>query len=69
MKINQFESGQMVHYTPRFGDTENGVVKSKHPNLDAYFVVYKCDGNWDNYSNYTAALTDTENLKDGWENL
>lgn len=65
----KFRIGQMVHYRTSHGDTENGVVKSYHPTRDnIVFVVYKCDEDWKNYHNYTAAATNISDLKDGWVN-
>ena len=30
------------------------------------FVVYHCDGNWERFEDYTAALTRAEDLELGW---
>lgn len=64
--MDKFIVGQMVHYSPEVGPKENGIVKRKHPHSDAYWVVYKCGGDWRHYENYTAALTCVEDLRDGW---
>ena len=66
MKNNKFTEGQRVHYTRWDGAIENGVVKTKHSTRNAWWVVYNCGGNWDDYRNYTGALTFAEELKDGW---
>jgi hypothetical protein len=59
--------GTKVHYAPAYGAPENGVIKSHHDTrLDAVFVVYHCGNDWENYKNYTAALTSIKDLKPGW---
>lgn len=62
--------GDKVHYIPFDGCSEdkyeNGIVKSI-PTSYAAFVVYHCDGKWDDYQNYTAALTSIEDLRPGWK--
>jgi hypothetical protein len=63
--------GDHVHYTP-FKDCdplliENGIIKSiDQLSVGFVRVVYKCGGNWDNYMDYTGALTDVRGLKEGW---
>ena len=62
--------GDSVHYV-RDGETdpsryENGVVKKLHPDGDKAWVVYNCGGEWHNYQEYTGALTDFSNLREGW---
>ena len=47
--------GRWVKYYPGVGEPEFGRIKSWGPNV--VFVVYKCDGKWDNYDEYTAAAT------------
>lgn len=67
IKINV---GEKVHYIPFEGCDEsqyqNGIVKSLHDDIDKVFVVYHCADEWDNYKNYTAALTNFNQLKKGW---
>lgn len=67
-----FEAGNKVHYVAthlkydKIGrwNVENGIVKRV---TDAgVFVVYHCAGEWSNYENYTAALTDPKDLRHGW---
>lgn len=61
----KFEPGNKVHYSPsRTTKRENGIVKSV-TDLGV-FVVYNCAGEWSNYKDYTAALTDPSDLKLGW---
>jgi len=40
--------------------TEKGRIKSW--NKINIFVVYKCDGNWDKFEDYTSCATDPEDL-------
>jgi hypothetical protein len=62
--------GDKVHYIPFKGCNEsqyqNGIVKSLHDDGDKVFVVYHCADEWDNYKNYTGALTNVNQLKKGW---
>lgn len=46
---------------------EKGIVKEIPEHTDqAVRVVYHCGGDWDNYQNYTSALTDIKDLWLGW---
>lgn len=66
MDIVKLKEGDKVHYCPEYGKKENGIVKELRDN--GAFVVYHCAGQWDNYRNYTGALTDYKDLKTGWVN-
>lgn len=47
---------------------ENGMVKEiPEFTTTSVRVVYNCDGDWDNYKNYTSALTHIRDLKLGWK--
>lgn len=72
-----FEKGDKVHYIPHHIQhsglhtvgglkyyAENGIVKRVTDS--GVFVVYKCGGEWSNYENYTAALTEINDLRHGW---
>ena len=71
-KSTVFEPGDKVHYIASHlrnqplskHDVENGIVK--RVTEAGVFVVYHCAQQWDNYEDYTAALTEPENLKHGW---
>lgn len=56
--------GDKVTYESH-GKLEHGIVKSISDQTHM-FVVYHCDGKWDEYQNYTAARTCTFDLKPGW---
>lgn len=63
--------GQKVYYQPKHYNSdewENGIIKEipTHTN-EAVRVVYNCNNDWDNYQNYTSALTKLEDLKLGWK--
>lgn len=64
--------GDLVHYTPYEGcndsEMKNGRIKSLGEIPRHVFVVYNCNDDWENYANYTAALTPIEKLKSGWTN-
>ena len=53
--------GKWVLYTASHGATEKGRIKSWNDKF--IFVVYKCDGNWDKFQDYTAAATDPKDLR------
>lgn len=63
--------GDKVHYIP-FKDCdssqiENGIIKSIHQvSVGFVHVVYKCANDWENYRDFTAALTEVKYLKEGW---
>lgn len=55
----RFEVGDKVSY-----NKEHGIIKAiKDGNI---FVVYNCDGDWENYENYTAVNTLKDKLVYGW---
>lgn len=66
--MKKFKPGDKVTYISNLDSyNEAGIVKSLHPNdSKRVFVVYKCGGNWSDYGNYTAALTDVVSLVKGW---
>lgn len=43
---------------------DRGIVKSTGHGY--VYVVFKCDGDWDNYQNYTAAAVLPNQLVKGW---
>lgn len=62
--------GQKVHYQPahyRADEWENGRIKViREGRTDGVWVVYNCAGDWENFVNYTSALTNLRDLKLGW---
>lgn len=56
--------GERVTYIT-IGKVEHGIVKSIS-DADHVFVVYHCDGKWDQYQEYTAARTRIRDLVLGW---
>ena len=62
--------GQRVRYQPaHYADheAENGIIKDIRAGLaDRVWVVYKCDGNWGRYEEYTGELTMLDQLRVGW---
>ena len=68
--ISKLKVGDKVYYQPahfNFDEFENGIVK-EIPDFtdDAVRVVYNCAGDWERFEEYTAALTNIEDLKLGW---
>lgn len=59
----QLTIGTKVHYIPA---QENGIIKSFSSDKLIIFVVYHCDNDWNNYSNYTGAATYIQDIKLGW---
>jgi hypothetical protein len=66
MNTDELSIGTKVHYCPKFGDKENGIVKGFNFEESIVFVVYKCNGDWANYRNYTGCATNLSDLKLGW---
>jgi hypothetical protein len=70
MKQSDLKVGDKVTYVPKhIGDRiENGIVKEipEHTTTSVR-VVYNCAGYWDDYQNYTSALTDLSDLQIGWK--
>ena len=77
LKLSDLKVGDKVHYQPQHYDGEqfeNGIIKeipgfaadSRHDFYKCVRVVYNCAGDWDNYANYTSALTNLRDLKLGW---
>jgi hypothetical protein len=69
--ISKLKIGDKVHYQPGhwiLGKWENGMVKEipDHTNT-AVRVVYNCAGDWDNFKDYTSALTSIKDLRLGWK--
>ena len=68
--IARLRIGDKVYYQPKhYGDDrwENGIIKEiRDYHLDGVWVVYNCNGEWDNYEDYTSALTNLRDLKLGW---
>lgn len=69
--ISKLKIGDKVHYQPEhYGDNkwENGIIKEiPEWSTDSVRVVYNCAGNWDNYKDYTSALTNIRDLKLEWK--
>lgn len=70
MEQSDLKVGSKVRYRPKhfeFGEFENGIVKEIPTHTDdAVRVVFNCDDDWDNYQNYTSALTNLRDLWHGW---
>lgn len=69
--ISKLSVGQRVYYQPahyKEGEFENGLIKEiPEHTTEAVRVVYNCNGDWNNYKNYTSALTRIKDLKLGWK--
>ncbi len=62
----EFEIGSKVTYTAN-KKVERGIIKSFTASNSIAYVVYYCDNNWDNYSDYTAQATAVDELRLGWD--
>jgi hypothetical protein len=67
--IAKIKVGDKVHFIGFEGSQpENGMVKEvMTDNLKAIRVVYNCAGNWENFKDYTSALTEVKYLHLGWK--
>lgn len=69
--IAQLRVGDKVYYQPEHyaeGKWENGIVKEiPEHSLDSARVVYHCNGDWENFHNYTGCLTNRRDLFKGWK--
>lgn len=59
-KLTDADKGRWVEYIGLNGEREKGRIKSW--NQSFIFVVYKCNGDWNNYENYTAQATHPKQL-------
>lgn len=71
INIATLKIGDKVHYQPsHYGPDkwENGMIKEipDHTNTSVR-VVYNCAGDWDNFKNYTSAMTSLKDLELGWK--
>lgn len=60
-KLTIKDIGKWVIYKPEL-ENERGRIKSFNNKRQIAWVVYKCDGDWANYGDYTAAATKFEDL-------
>lgn len=69
MDTQVFKIGEKVHYIrdncKNPAEYENGIVKEIQSRTNTR-VVYNCGDDWDNFNNYTSALTSNRNLRKGW---
>lgn len=63
------KKGDKVHYIPFPGATgksiQNGIIKEVVSTKEVR-VVYHCNEEWENYEDYTSALTNVDLLEKGW---
>lgn len=60
-KLSEDDIGRFVEYADiKALKREIGILKSWNDKF--IFVVYKCEGNWEHYYNYTACATRPEDL-------
>ena len=71
LNILKLKIGDKVYYQPDYYSKEkweNGIIKEIPDfTLTSVRVVYNCANDWDNYKNYTSALTNIKDLKLGWK--
>ena len=63
MTIANCKVGKKVTFTSAH-ITEKGIISSISGNN--VFVVYNCNNDWENYQDYTGALTPASALTEGW---
>lgn len=65
-----FLPGRKVTYAPYEGAPANkhekGIIKKSQEQGNGLFVVFNCDGDWDNFQEYTSKLCNPDNLYAGW---
>jgi hypothetical protein len=59
-KLTTADIGRWVTYQPFMGEPERGRIKGWSARY--IFVVYHCDGHWNDFRNYTAAATQPRDL-------
>jgi len=60
-KLEESDIGRWVQFDKGFRSEETGRIKSF--NRLYVFVVFKCDGDWDNYAKYTAESVEPSRLE------
>lgn len=63
MMEKDFTPGEYVTYHNGW-EKDHGIVKSTGHGY--VYVVFKCDGDWKNYKNYTAEAVLPQHLVKGW---
>lgn len=58
--------GEKVRFIPGIGESKNGIIKNLSKDLKFVFVVYKCEGKWKRYRDYTGVRTYLGSLRKGW---
>lgn len=59
--LKESDIGRMVNYKPNMENEFGKILKFNNQTQTAW-VVYKCNEDWDNYQNYTAASTKYSDL-------
>ena len=62
--MSDFYVGEKVHYVNH--GCSNGIVKEVTDH-EYVRVVFNCGGDWENFQNYTGAMTPVRNLYRGWK--
>lgn len=68
----EFNVGDKVHYSPKKGPKQNGIIKRIDPvegTVPIIYVVYYCNNDWDNYANYTGIWANQIDLVPGWQEI
>lgn len=72
LRKEDLKVGDKVHYQPshylKEDKFENGVVKEipEHSLSSVRVVYHVAQGDWENYKNYTSAMTDVLDLNKDW---
>jgi hypothetical protein len=59
-ELTMRDISRWVVYRPEVGTSEKGRIKSWNDKF--IFVVYKCDGRWNKFYDYTGCATDPDRL-------
>lgn len=59
-QLTEEDVGRWVTYTGGAGETEKGKLKSWNDQF--IFIVYKCDGQWNRFFDFTGVATSPDDL-------
>lgn len=62
--LDQDMIGEWVTYVDGSGHEEKGRIKKLDNHKQVAWVVYKCNGDWDNYQKYTGQSTKYSDIKE-----
>jgi len=61
--LTDADKGRWVEFTKYYGDDAKDLGRIKSWNSNNVFVVFHCDGYWENYTDYTAEAVDPSRIE------